>query len=274
MDMVFFLLMGLSLIAILAGLIKPAWVVRWGETRTRGRAQLVYGCLFLFSTVMFAVTMDPSQKAENAASVQTLPTPSPQIDPEAAKREAEAKEALRKKIEAEMAENEAKVREKVSAFDKELMHLDSGSAVFMDMVKLSTKQLGQGSTTVLDLYKGFKEASVAGQVSANAIQVLTIPDGLPSDVEHKLRKAKDLFWQVSLRRRDVAKAFMDALDSSKLSDQARVSELSSQTSALTAEAVLAMMDAKMAAGFTSDEIIPKTAQEAPKPESQAKQKKK
>lgn len=71
MSGLFALLVVLSPVALVAGLIRPSWVLPWGKTKTRGRAALTYGISTVVFLVLFGLTAPEP-------ATQTATNPSPQ----------------------------------------------------------------------------------------------------------------------------------------------------------------------------------------------------
>lgn len=70
MDTLLFLLGVVSLVAMVVGLIKPSIVIRWGEKKTRVRALLIYGGLFIFLMTAGYLSVTPEEKAAIAESAR------------------------------------------------------------------------------------------------------------------------------------------------------------------------------------------------------------
>ena len=66
MDKILVLLGLCSLIAMVAGLIKPGMVIRWGEKRTRPRVLMVYGGLFIVLLIGLGMTGTPNSERDSS----------------------------------------------------------------------------------------------------------------------------------------------------------------------------------------------------------------
>jgi hypothetical protein len=79
-DDLFLLIFLLSIPAIVAGMIKPTWVVRFGEKRTRKRVLLIYGLVMAVSFWGFMTTTDYNEEnitigsSEQESEKQKIPT--------------------------------------------------------------------------------------------------------------------------------------------------------------------------------------------------------
>ena len=145
------------------------------------------------------------------------------------------------------------LKSKIRAFEKELLGYDAVSSMYMENAKAMTSQLGKGAG-LGDLYAALKQARQYAQAGANAVLQLRVPDGLPESVATALKDAKEASWQMMLGRRDALEAFMDWVDNRKPSAQAKMQEESNFSLLQAAKTVECLLRAKMAAGFTEDEI--------------------
>ena len=71
MDKVLVLLILASLIAMVAGLIKPGMVIRWGEKKTRPKVLMVYGGLFIVLLIALGMTGTPNSERDGSLGNKT-----------------------------------------------------------------------------------------------------------------------------------------------------------------------------------------------------------
>jgi hypothetical protein len=94
----------LSNLAILAGMVRPRWVIRWGNTRSRGRVLLYYGGAVLICFVTIGIMGQPAKENSPAPVVEQPKVAEPaesaaKAKAEAAEQEAKAKaEAAKPKV--------------------------------------------------------------------------------------------------------------------------------------------------------------------------------
>ncbi len=78
MAILFFLIGVLGFIGLIIGLVKPEKVIRWGKTRTRGRAVLTYFNVMAFSWLIFVfMVAPPESEQDNAATAPPPPYQGP-----------------------------------------------------------------------------------------------------------------------------------------------------------------------------------------------------
>ena len=68
MNGIFFLLLVLSFISLVIGLIKPCWILRWGEVKSRKRVLIIFGSI---SIIFFALTIAFSPSSISEQKQQT-----------------------------------------------------------------------------------------------------------------------------------------------------------------------------------------------------------
>ncbi len=104
MASLFSLLSFLALLCLILGLIKPAWVIRWGERKTRLKVLLIYGLAFLIlSGVAGQLLEEKAPKKHQVAQVKIEQKQKPaQIQPkqikQAQEKQAQTKQAQTKQI--------------------------------------------------------------------------------------------------------------------------------------------------------------------------------
>jgi len=75
MNNLFFVLILLSILAMVIGLIKPGFVIFWG-TAKRSKVLLIFGLILVFSFILFAATLDETDlknESEKTVEVKTAP---------------------------------------------------------------------------------------------------------------------------------------------------------------------------------------------------------
>jgi hypothetical protein len=70
MNNLFLFLFLVALFALAIGLINPKFAIRWGETRTRGRATLIYGVAAIILFIAFGITSKPVTSITPASTAQ------------------------------------------------------------------------------------------------------------------------------------------------------------------------------------------------------------
>lgn len=124
-----------------------------------------------------------------------------------------------------------------------------------DFIRATTLMQSAGHGASLgDIYGAFKKAKASSNNSFYKYSDFSIPDNVSPSVKEKLEEAKDALQYAVMVRENISDDVMEWLDTRKPSLENKIKESLQSIPAFNTKAILAMMGAMSAAGFTPEEI--------------------
>lgn len=237
-----------------------AWRMAARYYREKGRSGLLShlvgfgaGLLAFIVTMLIVVKVDPPPP--ETSSPQTVTGPEPTVagppkdaEPKTVEKSKEAAPAEPNPESTAMIEKES-LKARLREFEKNLTGYDAVGALALKHVAAAMK----GGNAV-EVYGAAKEAQQYAMAAWSATSGMKLPEGLPEEVEEGLTQVKEVFASMFLERQMALDSLMEYLDTSKPSAAHEFQQFSQTATLKAADAVVALLKAKKAAGFTDEEI--------------------
>lgn len=275
---------------LVVGLISPNKAMFWAQKRTRLR---VLGWFVIFSFIVggaIQIFVPKPQTAQveqpmategvkKAAEEKTEVVQQAEVNREKIAQQTEAgiAELASKTPEAPAAPNNEQVKATVRRVMIDLMAMDKAASDPSVTAQEILKAVGKGRAGLGDVYGAMKTAKTAADEGFSKFKDYTVPDDLPKDVLDKLVEAKQSFRYGAMLRSDIAKVFMEWLDTPKPSLANEIKEKSGKVTMAMIASVGSLLEAMKAAGYTDAEASAALAEvsgqkraEAEKPKAKRK----
>lgn len=207
-------------------------------------ASIIYVTVLVKIISSFSGTSDTATQApaqETQTSSQSTQTNSAE---EKKKADAEAKQQAQ-----EEAAKKKQLQQSVLQFEQKLYAIEKPATAAGDVYKKTADKMANGQATVFDLYAAATDAKNQAENVQVELAGVSVPDGLPSDVEDLLDESKQKLSTAYYSKKQAMDHAMKFLDEQKPSELQKAKEESQMAQSFIMDGVVKMMEAKEKMGI-------------------------